>query len=176
MTEHVLKIHPQPLADLLSGAKTAEVRDCSDRDFQVGDTVRLRELTADGYTGREVTRTISHVQVGYGLPVGLCVLSYAPEDSPGFTDWMRDHGLEGMRHELGVEELMEGAFQAGAKSARVRPSAPAAWVNGEQLLLCSRSPREVKPGNPMLDGLPRNIAGSALPTSYCDTPLYRNPA
>lgn len=89
MTEHVLKIHPQPLADLLSGAKTAEVRDCSDRDFQVGDTVRLRELTADGYTGREVTRTVSHVQVGYGLPVGLCVLSYAPErmETPRYSTY-----------------------------------------------------------------------------------------
>lgn len=115
-SHHTLKIHPQPLADLLSAVKTAEVRDCSDRDFRVGDTVRLRELTADGYTGREVTRTISHVQEGYGLPVGLCVLSYAPEEAPGFTDWMCDHGREGMRHELGVEELMEGAFQAGAKS------------------------------------------------------------
>lgn len=99
MTEHVLKIHPQPLADLLSGAKTAEVRDCSDRDFQVGDTVRLRELTGDGYTGREVTRTISHVQVGYGLPVGLCVLSYAatPMARSEFEPWLlgRAHPVYG---------------------------------------------------------------------------------
>ena len=88
---HTLKIHPQPLADLLSGAKTAEVRDCSDRDFRVGDTVRLRELTADGYTGREATRTISHIQEGYGLPVGLCVLSYAPvSDEP--THWANAEG------------------------------------------------------------------------------------
>jgi len=78
MTEHILKIHQRPLDDLLSGAKTAEVRDCSDRDFQVGDTVRLRELSSSGYTGRCIVRTITHIQVGYGLPEGLCVLSYAP--------------------------------------------------------------------------------------------------
>lgn len=49
---------------------------------------------------------------------------------------------------------------------------PVAWANGEQLLLCSRSPREVQPNNPMMHNLPRNIAGSALRTEYCDTPLY----
>lgn len=49
---------------------------------------------------------------------------------------------------------------------------PAAWANREQLLLCSRSPREVEPENPLVHGLPRNIAGSALATEYCNTPLY----
>ena len=49
---------------------------------------------------------------------------------------------------------------------------PVAWANGEQLLLCSRSPREVQPNNPMMHNLPRNIAGSALRTDYCNTPLY----
>lgn len=115
---HTLKIKPEPFADLLSGAKTCEVRANHDRDFRAGDTVTLLELAPlgkPGYSGRQMTRTISHVQEGYGLPVGLCVLSYAPEDAPGFTDWMRDHGREALRHELGVEELMEGAFHAGAK-------------------------------------------------------------
>lgn len=134
MTTHTLKIKPEPFADLLSGVKTCEVRANHDRDFRAGDTVTLLELAPlgkPGYSGRQMTRTISHVQEGYGLPVGLCVLSYAPEDAPGFTDWMRDHGGEALRHELGVEELMEGAFQAGAKSARVRPMSPMAfqlWV------------------------------------------------
>lgn len=109
MTTHTLKIRPQPLADLLSGAKTAEVRDCSDRDFQVGDTVRLRELTADGYTGRELTRTISHVQQGYGLPVGLCVLSYARPDLELFGVWRvpSDAPLQGMFLPLGSGDLEE---------------------------------------------------------------------
>jgi len=77
--QHVLKIHPAPLAELLSGAKTAEVRR-NDRGFQVGDTVRLMEVNPEtlNWTGRpDLVRTISHIQTGYGLPDGMCVLSYA---------------------------------------------------------------------------------------------------
>jgi len=77
--QHVLKIHPAPLADLLSGAKTAEVRR-NDRGFQVGDTVRLMEVNPEtgNWTGAaDHVRTISHIQTGYGLPDGMCVLSYA---------------------------------------------------------------------------------------------------
>lgn len=59
-----------------------------------------------------------------------------------------------------------------AKPAVQHQGEPVAWANGEQLLLCSRSPREVQPNNPMMHNLPRNIAGSALRTEYCDTPLY----
>ncbi|QGA58250.1 DUF3850 domain-containing protein [Brucella sp. 2280] len=69
-SEHTLKIDAQPMDDLLSGAKTGEVRK-DDRGFQVGDTVRL--TCADG---RTVYRVISHIQRGYGLPDGICVLSY----------------------------------------------------------------------------------------------------
>lgn len=67
MQIHDLKIDPQPFADLVSGAKTCEVRN-DDRGFEVGDTVRF----PGGHC-----RTISHIQRGYGLPDGLCVLSYA---------------------------------------------------------------------------------------------------
>lgn len=77
--QHVLKIHPAPLADLLSGAKTAEVRR-NDRGFQVGDTVRLMEVNplTLNWTGRpDLVRTISHIQTGHGLPDSICVLSYA---------------------------------------------------------------------------------------------------
>lgn len=75
--EHELKIRQTPLADLLSGLKTGEIRDCSDREFAVGDTVLLREID-DGrdYTGTVARRTITHVQKHYGLPDHLCVLSY----------------------------------------------------------------------------------------------------
>ena len=77
--QHVLKIHPAPLADLLSGAKTCEVR-FNDRGFEVGDTVRLQEIdpTTEQFTGRpDLVRVITHIQQGYGLPDHLCVLSYA---------------------------------------------------------------------------------------------------
>lgn len=98
---HTLKIKPEPFADLLSGAKTCEVRANHDRDFRAGDTVTLLELAPlgkPGYSGRQMTRTISHVQEGYGLPVGLCVLSYAPVDLELFGVWRvpSDAPLQGM--------------------------------------------------------------------------------
>lgn len=40
---HELKIHPQYYARVADGSKTFEVRDNSDRGFQMGDTVVLRE-------------------------------------------------------------------------------------------------------------------------------------
>lgn len=75
--EHRLKIHTKPMDDLISGVKNCEVRDCSDRDFNVGDTVMLTEVdVGHDSSPRALLRTISHIQTGYGLPDGLCVLSY----------------------------------------------------------------------------------------------------
>lgn len=68
---HMLKIDTQPMDDLMSGAKTGEIRR-DDRGFAVGDSVFL--TCADG---RTATRRITHIQRGYGLPDDLCVLSYA---------------------------------------------------------------------------------------------------
>ena len=44
-----------------------------------------------------------------------------------FSDWYAEHGREGVKHELGLEDLMEGAYHAGAKSNRraVRNDTPA---------------------------------------------------
>lgn len=81
MTEHALRIDPQPFADLLSGAKTCEIRN-DDRGFQVGDTIQLHEREDADFTGRTLRRTITHIQRGYGLPDGLCVLSYAIPAAP----------------------------------------------------------------------------------------------
>lgn len=90
--EHELKIRQTPLADLLSGLKTGEIRDCSDRDFAAGDTVLLREVDdAREYTGTVARRTITHVQKNYGLPDHLCVLSYgqpSPQPHPDPIAWM----------------------------------------------------------------------------------------
>ncbi|MBK5004096.1 DUF3850 domain-containing protein [Pseudomonas sp. S32] len=89
---HELKIRQTPLADLLSGLKTGEIRDCSDREFAVGDTVLLREIdNGRDYTGTVARRTITHVQKHYGLPDHLCVLSYgqpAPQPHPDPIAWM----------------------------------------------------------------------------------------
>ncbi|WP_421565611.1 DUF3850 domain-containing protein [Ochrobactrum sp. EDr1-4] len=76
MQTHNLKIDAHPFADLLSGAKTGEVRN-DDRGFEVGDTVHLTCI--DGQT---MDLTISHIQRGYGLPDGICVLSYTRPAAP----------------------------------------------------------------------------------------------
>lgn len=78
MSIHHLKINKQPFADLVSGRKTCEVRNCSDRDFKAGDSVELfMTETESGLATESIVRTITHIQRGYGLPDDLCVLSYA---------------------------------------------------------------------------------------------------
>lgn len=100
---HQLKIQKKPYLDLLSGSKTGEVRDCSDRDFQVGDSVWLTLVDETGNpTGQSASRLITHIQRGYGLPDDVCVLSYAaqPQPSahltiPGALEWDGDNGTHG---------------------------------------------------------------------------------
>ena len=86
---HELKTDPAVFAAVLAGVKTHEIR-LNDRDFQVGNALLLRETTATGadmrllprtypltYTGRIATRIVSHIQTGYGLADGWCILSFA---------------------------------------------------------------------------------------------------
>jgi hypothetical protein len=59
---HDLKVWPEFVRHLLSGAKTFEVRK-ADRDFQVGDTLTLREWdpkTRD-YTGLSLDRSVTYL-------------------------------------------------------------------------------------------------------------------
>ena len=71
-----------------------------------------------------------------------------------------------------------GQAQAELRAILAQPAdqqgEPAAWANGEQLLLCSRSRLDVDHPNPIYHNTPRNVGGSALKTEYCDTPLYRH--
>ena len=89
MSEHILKTDPEVFEAVWTGAKTFEIR-LNDRGFKVGDTLRLRETKFTGlqmhmgqpleYTGRELTKTVSHVLSGYGLADSWVCLSFA---SPG---------------------------------------------------------------------------------------------
>jgi hypothetical protein len=97
MQTHKLKIDAQPFADLASGVKTGEVRN-DDRGFEVGDIVHLTCVD-----GRTMDRVISHIQRGYGLPDGICVLSYtrpiAPVDGLETVAWrFRDLWEGGHKH------------------------------------------------------------------------------
>jgi hypothetical protein len=42
------------------------------------------------------------------------------DPSPNFSQWFEDHGKAGMQHELGIEELMEGAYEAGVEAGKVK--------------------------------------------------------
>ncbi|OSM25619.1 RNA-binding protein [Enterococcus faecalis] len=58
---HKLKIDIKYFKAILSGKKNFEIRN-NDRDFKVGDTVVLQEITNDRiYTGREVTGIITYI-------------------------------------------------------------------------------------------------------------------
>lgn len=75
MKHHELKIHPRPLADIMSGAKRAEFRDIRTHNIRAGDIVVLREYEVGFYTGRSVAVRVTHRQEGHGIPTGYAVLS-----------------------------------------------------------------------------------------------------
>lgn len=62
MMVHDLKTWPEFYADLLSGAKTFELRK-NDRGFEVGDELRLHEWDplTEQYTGRRTTRKVIYL-------------------------------------------------------------------------------------------------------------------
>lgn len=57
---HSVKILPTYFEAIISGEKTFEVR-FNDRDYAVGDILRLREFENDKYTGREALREICYM-------------------------------------------------------------------------------------------------------------------
>lgn len=103
--EHDLKTWPQPFAAVRRGEKTHEVRGTTDRVFEVGDALVLREFvpcsvclgagatcvhdpmglttcpscngTEGDYTGEREKVAVTHVTRGgtFGLPPHLCVMS-----------------------------------------------------------------------------------------------------
>lgn len=83
---HTLKTDPDAFDALFDNKKTFEIR-FNDRDFKVGDRLRLRRTESTGeqmalynyplrYTGSEIECRISHILYGdYGLLKGWCCLS-----------------------------------------------------------------------------------------------------
>ncbi len=73
MTEHSLKIYPVFYDAVANGAKTFEIRK-NDRDYQVGDTLCMREFTGrgsdgvDNYTGRVVYAKVTYVLTSEDFP------------------------------------------------------------------------------------------------------------
>ena len=85
---HDLKTDTKVFQDVLDGNKTFEIR-FNDRDFQVGDSVLLKETQFTGeqiesgqpliFTGREIHKRISYLLSGYGLQDGWVILGIADE-------------------------------------------------------------------------------------------------
>jgi hypothetical protein len=90
---HELKCWPQQFEALLAGVKAHEVRK-RDRDFRVGDQLKLREweplyaemdkdaliMKQGKYTGREQVVTVGWItEPGcFGLPADVCVMTVLP--------------------------------------------------------------------------------------------------
>lgn len=84
MKTHELKILPEYFSAVILGLKTAEIRDNTDRDFNVGDFLVLREYdpeSENGYTSRVTELQITHISdlssIGLKNYV-LLSLSYTP--------------------------------------------------------------------------------------------------
>lgn len=77
--EHELKILPQYYDEVKSQRKTFEIRK-DDRDYQVGDTIILKEYNGD-YTGNKCKRKITYIMRDakeYGLNDDYCIIGMQP--------------------------------------------------------------------------------------------------
>lgn len=77
MKTHDLKTHTAPFQAVWERKKNFELR-VNDRNYQVGDLLRLREYKpeADTYTGRIIIVQVTYMlQNEYNLPIDLCVMS-----------------------------------------------------------------------------------------------------
>jgi len=89
MAHHELKTNPDVFQLSFEGKKNYEIR-WNDRNFQVGDTLTLKETAYSYkemtdiedpkplvYTGRELKETVNHVFTGekYGIILGMAILN-----------------------------------------------------------------------------------------------------
>lgn len=86
MNDHELKIYPEYFDAIGVGIKKFEVRK-NDRDYEVGDRIRLREWDGNAYTGRETEVEISYVltadEFPEGIKKGYCVFCFWVTDLGG---------------------------------------------------------------------------------------------
>jgi len=63
LVEHIVKSWPQFFEAALSGTKFHEVRRLTDRDYRVGDRLRLREFDpiTETYSGRDLVVRITYM-------------------------------------------------------------------------------------------------------------------
>ncbi len=87
---HELKTWPAPFEAVWRGRKTFEIRK-ADRDFMIGDVLRLKEYDPDTktYSGREVDRWVTYVRTGpyFELPAGVAMMSIAFDENEFQSLW-----------------------------------------------------------------------------------------
>lgn len=72
---HHLKINSEYFEAVLSGKKKFEIR-YNDRNFKIGDSIILREITKDRkYTGRKINGTITYI-TDFEQKEGFVVFSF----------------------------------------------------------------------------------------------------
>lgn len=74
---HELKIAGHFFDEISYGKKKFEIRK-NDRNFRVGDRVKLQEVNVMGLTGREITIEIQYILFGaqFGLRKGYCIFNW----------------------------------------------------------------------------------------------------
>lgn len=89
MAKHELKTWPVAFDALLFKAKTYEIRK-NDRDYQVGDLLRLRRWCPESseYTGPAVYREVTYMTNGgdWDIPDHLCILAVKPITASAYID------------------------------------------------------------------------------------------
>ncbi len=74
---HEIKIYPTYYQAIARGEKTFELRK-NDRNYKVGDVLKLKEWDGENFTGHRMMRKITYIYHGankYGLSEGFCILS-----------------------------------------------------------------------------------------------------
>ncbi len=89
MAQHDLKTWPEYFAKLRDWTKAFEIRK-NDRDYRVGDVLRLREWNpaTESYTGEQELRVVCSIIDGpkFGIEAGYVVMGLQPGDGQSLND------------------------------------------------------------------------------------------
>lgn len=104
MKTHELKTWPPFFQQMVDGLKLFEIRR-NDRDFEVGDTLRLREYDPglDHYSGREIRAEVTSIVAEQPwVPEGYVAMGIRITEPSGRTvgdiirDYLKAHGFDGL--------------------------------------------------------------------------------
>ncbi len=96
MATHKLKTLPESFNPIVLGQKVADFRK-DDRNFNVGDILRLREWSKEtSYTNRVVEVEVTHILRGpdFGVPEGFVMMSFKPGEGGERPDAVIDYIAE----------------------------------------------------------------------------------